>query len=77
VKSAITFCLFFSSIIGVLNVQRCKEIKDLEDLTDLPKYENGNNRVVQLLMNVDNEEKSFIFNGPLPNSYVTSIEKIE
>lgn len=53
-----------------------KEIKDFEDLTDLPKYENGNNRIVQLLMNVDNEEKSFIFNGPLPNSYVTSIEKI-
>jgi hypothetical protein len=46
-------------------------------LTDLPKYDNGNNRIVQLIITVDNEDKSFIFNGPLPNSYVNSIEKIE
>ena len=53
-----------------------KEIKDLEDLTDLPKYDNGNNRAVQLILTVNNEDKSFVFDGPLPNSYVTSIEKM-
>ncbi len=66
-------CIKIGSYAGII----IKEIKDLEDLTDLPKYENGNNKIVQLIMFVDNEEKSFIFNGPLPNSYVTSIEKIE
>ena len=66
-------CIKVGSYAGII----IKDIKDLEDLTDLPKYDNGNNRIVQLLMNVDNEEKSFIFNGPLPNSYVTSIEKIK
>jgi len=66
-------CIKVGSYAGII----IKEIKDLEDLTDLPKYDNGNNRVVQLIITVDNEDKSFIFNGPLPNSYVTSIEKIE
>jgi len=66
-------CIKVGSYAGII----IKEIKDLEDLTDLPKYDNGNNRIVQLIITVDNEDKSFIFNGPLPNSYVTSIEKIE
>jgi hypothetical protein len=57
--------------------QILKEIKYLEDLNDLPKYENGNNRAVQLIIIVDNEKKLFIFNGPLPNSYITIIKKIE
>lgn len=54
-----------------------KEINDIEDLTDLPKNENGNNKIVLLRITVDNQEKSFVFNGPLPNNYVTSIEKVE
>jgi len=66
-------CVKVGSYAGII----IKEIKDLEDLTDLPKYDNGNdNRIVQLIMSVNNEEKSFIFNGPLPNSYVISIEKL-
>jgi hypothetical protein len=65
-------CVKIGSYAGII----IKEIKDLEDLTDLPKYDNGNNRIVQLIITVDNEDKSFIFNGPLPNSYVTSIEKM-
>jgi hypothetical protein len=66
-------CVKVGSYAGII----IKEIKDLEDLTDLPKYDNGNNRIVQLILNIDNEEKSFIFNGPLPNSYVISINKNE
>jgi hypothetical protein len=67
-------CVKIGSYAGII----IKEIKDLEDLSDLPKHDNGNdNRIVQLIMCVNNEEKSFIFNGPLPNSYVISINKNE